>query len=102
MLVIVSVIKMNATVSADSVITGMGELFPIISITAEQETCRTISSFRTVFGDVSNFCTSVFLNRKGPDMTREMYKKSCPANIYHLGLYATIPMGVGVGGHLSS
>ena len=56
--------KLNAKVSGDSVITVIGDHFPIPTTTAEQEARRVISQFRDFFGDVSNFAPTVFWTEK--------------------------------------
>ena len=84
--------KIGGAVTADSVITVIGEHFPMSTMTVEQEARRVISTFRSVIIQVDNLTPSIFLDRAGKDMTGGMYRNPRSANVCHLGVDALIPM----------
>ena len=84
--------KLSATISADTIISVIGEQFPMPTMAAEQEARRIVSLFRMAFGCVDNLTPTVMLDRGGNDQTGLMYRTPRPANVCYLGVKARIPM----------
>ena len=56
--------KLSSVITADTIITVIGENFPMPMIVAEQEARRVISLFRTAFGNIVNLTPTVMFDRE--------------------------------------
>ena len=63
-------------------------------MTADQEAHKVISRFCTAFGDGNNLTSAVFLDREDKNETGNMYQKTMPSDVCHMGVKARIQMTI--------
>jgi len=78
--------------SADALIAVFAEHFPLSTHAAEQEARRAVQAFQNEFGNIENLEPTGFVDIRGDNQTRNMYKAIRPPNVCHLGVQAVIRM----------
>jgi len=78
--------------TADALIAVFAEHFPLSTHAAEQEARRAVQVFQNEFGNVDNLEPTGFVDIRGDNQTKNMYKHVRPPNVCHLGIQAAIEM----------
>jgi len=78
--------------TADALIAVFAEHFPLSTHAAEQEARRAVQAFQNEFSNVDNLEPTGFVDIRGDNQTKNMYRPTRPPNVCHLGVQAAIQM----------